>query len=225
MKQIIGYMEYDIKTIKQGLGLMALIFGIISTVFIIKEQNILLGITYLLFGVIIMSGSFFTTAKSGSLSFSALLPGTLLQKVLGRTLSEILLVLCAVGYGLLISAGMKIAGMKIDGMEIQIDLSLLMMVTGVTLFFIAVQKVLLYIAGPIVGAQLIGIIRMTPGFIMFFGMMSLYREIRGGGTTGLIWFFVNHRGWAGMIVLAAGIFCQVLAVLISYRILSRRDGV
>lgn len=160
MKQIIGYMEYDYMNIKSGMWYMLLVFGIASTMF--SVQSAMGAIGYMLFGGLILASTAFNVTRQ-TVSFTALVPGSILQKVLGRYLGGIASIAVCVALGSLSATVVRAAGYE-NG---TIDPSLLSGIVGVTLLFLTLQNVMLYLLTPLMGVQFITLIRMLPGFILF----------------------------------------------------------
>ncbi len=220
MKQMIGYMEYDFKSIKQGLALMLAIFGIVS-IYFIKESGLLMGMTYLLFGAMVISGIPFGYTKTGTVSFYELLPGTTLQKVAGRFLFGMAAVLISVLFSLL--AFLCIKGLSFQDGGTQVPLVAVLL--GIVLFMIAFQNLLLYLLEPYAGAQLLSIARMVPGFVTFFAMMKLLWV--GEGSLPEMAFAKLPDGLMaiGMAILAVGILSQFIAIFFSWLVVKKRVGV
>ena len=97
---------------------------------------------------------------------------------------------------------------------------MLLCLLGVTLFFLALQNVLLYLLTPYLGPQVASFVRMVPGFILFFGVMEAGKlEIMTGvlGGEGLSPQVV-------LIVLGVGIGSLLLSGILSCLIIRNRDN-
>lgn len=213
MKQVIGYMECDYMNIKYGMPYMILVFGIASMMFSVKSSTG--AVAYMFFGGLILAGTTFGVTKE-TVSLTALLPGSCWQKVAGRYLGGVLgIVLCA-GVGVVSAAATRLAG-RANG---RFDFSMLLCLLGVTLFFLALQNVLLYLLTPYLGPQVASFVRMVPGFILFFGVMEAGKlEIMTGvlGGEGLSPQVV-------LIVLGVGIASLLLSGILSCLIIRNRDN-
>ncbi len=219
MRQIIGYMEYDIRNIKQGLGLMAAILGGVSVISM-HNGNSVLAMVYPFFCAIILCSTFFNVTKTGPLIFSALLPGTNLQKILGRFLGEAVIIAACTVFWLATSRVMEIFGNDTDT-----PFPIVAIVLGITLFSVACQNVMLYLVGSLLGAQLIGLIRMLPGFIMFFGLMFFVDKMDGAGLEGIFNTISGNMERMGLAALAAGLLSMVIGIFLSWIILQHKDEV
>ena len=220
MKQIIGYMEYDYMNIKYGMLYMLAIFGIVSIFF--SMQTGTGAVAYMMFCGLILSGPAFNTTMH-SVSFAALAPGSILQKVTGRYLGGVVCVVASAAVGLLSVGLVKLAGFsKAAGVfDDRMEFPFLLGLFGISLFFLAVQNVLLYLLTPILGVQFIGLVRMAPGFIMFFGMMNLVND----ENVDMLSAVIREPWTAAGIVLGAGILSMLISAFCSCLILRKRDNV
>lgn len=219
MKQIIGYMEYDIRNMKQGLGLFLLIYGLVSIIFAL--DNGMMTIAFMLFGGIIIAGSPFGYVKETQVAFCKLVPGTSLQKVLGRFLGMFIsLLFCALA-GAIICTVVKSLGYRNAG----IDMQMLAVLTGMSLVIIALQSVLLYLLVPIMGVQLASLIRMVPGMAMFFIMMKIVQSMSASELEKALTGATDQIGNFGGFFIAAGIISQAAAIFLCWLIERRRNGV
>ena len=122
MKQVIGYIECDFMNIKYGMLYMIAIFGIVSVAFSMRDGTG--AVAYMLFCGLVMSGTAFNTTKQ-TVSFTALMPGSIWQKVTGRYLGGVLcIMLCAV-VGMISTGIVKLMGRANGMLEIPILLCLL----------------------------------------------------------------------------------------------------
>lgn len=210
MKQIIGYMEYDYIKIKYGMRYTMLVFIVVGAIFATKSG--LGAVGYLLFGGMILLSTTFSPSGQ-TVSFGALVPGSTMQKVLGKHLLEVVTIALSVLLGLLIVKVMEFAGFDNGGVSPQ----LLTAIVGVTLFLLAVQNVLLYLLVPVLGLQFANIIRMVPGFILFFFVMN---EKTVESVSGIL----QGMSFPGMLILGVGAASLVAGMFLSYAIARKREG-
>lgn len=210
MKQIIGYMEYDYIKIKYGMRYTMLVFIVVGAIFATKSG--LGAVGYLLFGGMILLSTTFSPSGQ-TVSFGALVPGSTMQKVLGKHLLEVVTIALSVLFGLLIVKVMEFAGFDNGGVSPQ----LLTAIVGVTLFLLAVQNVLLYLLVPVLGLQFANIIRMVPGFILFFFVMN---EKTVESVSGIL----QGMSFPGMLILGVGAASLVAGMFLSYAIQRKREG-
>lgn len=210
MKQIIGYIEYDFMSIKSGMLYMIVVFGAITLVFAAQSGTGAVG--YMLFAGLILAGTAFGTAKQ-TVAFTALVPGNILQKVLGRYLGGVLCVFLCTLLGVAAAGVVKIAGYDNGKME----LPLLSGLVGITLLFLAMQNVMLYLLTPFLGIQFAGLVRMVPGFILFFFVMNM-------GNIGIVSEVMQYGDVLGGILLGIGVLSIAAAVFLSCLIIRNRDN-
>lgn len=217
MKQIIGYMKYDYMVMQSGMLLMIAVFGVVSVAFSMRTGTG--AVAYMLFCGLILSGSAFGVTMQ-TVYFTALAPGTVPQKVMGRYLfcATCMIACCAVGLlskcVVKFAAVLKIVEESGDSMKIP-DLFLLL---GVAFVFLALQNVLLYLLLPMLGAQFASIIRMLPGFIMFFAVMK-------AGEAGIVTAMQDNAWLAAGVSMGAGVLSLILAIFLSCLIIRNRDNV
>ncbi|MBD5550845.1 MAG: hypothetical protein HDQ96_06660 [Lachnospiraceae bacterium] len=220
MKQIIGYIEYDYMNIKYGMFYMLAIFGIVGVIF--SMQTGTGAVAYMLFGGLVLAGSVFNTTMQ-TVSFTALAPGSVLQKVTGRYLGGVLCIIVSIAIGLVATVAARLADMfgVISVADNRIEVPVLLSLFGISLFFVATQNVLLYLLTPLVGIQLVSAIRMVPGFVMFFGVMNLVRE----DGLDIISMIMQNPWLTAGIILGIGILSIVIAIFLSCLIIRNRDNV
>ena len=213
MKQVIGYIECDFMNIKSGMLYMLAIFGIASMAFAMKNGTG--AVAYMLFCGLVMAGTAFNVTKQ-TVSFTALVPGSIWQKVVGRYLGGVLcIMLCAV-VGIVSAGIIKLAGRANGMLEIPVLLCLL----GVTFFFLALQNVLLYLLTPFLGIQVAGLVRMLPGFILYFAVMN-------AGNLETLTEILRKEDFSVrliLIVLGTGIASLIISGILSCLIIRNRDN-
>ena len=213
MKQVIGYMECDYLNIKYGMLYMIAVFGIASTMFSVKTGTG--GVAYMFFCGLIMAGTAFQVMKQG-VSLTALLPGSAWQKVAGRYLGGVLCIILCACVGLVSAGVVRLTG-RANGM---LDFPMLLCLFGITLFFLAIQNLLLYLLTPYLGVQIAGLVRMVPGFTLFFIVMS-------AGNLEIVTGILAGEGFSPrivLLVLGVGIVSLVISGFLSCLIIRNRDN-
>lgn len=211
MKQIIGYIESDFMMIKHAMWYTAIVFAIVSAVFSIRSGVAAVG--YMLFGGLVLASTLFTAVPIQTVSFSALAPGSTWQKVVGRYLSCILTMVLLGCLGLAAAGAVRLFGFSESGT----DLRVLTALVGIGLLFLAIQNVMLYLCLPILGMQFTNIVRMVPGFVMFFLVM----QPRSLETISDI---VTMSAYPELILFGVGIVSLVIGLFLSYLIQRKRMG-
>lgn len=210
MKQIIGYMEYDYIKIKYGMRYTMLVFIVVSGFFASKSG--LGAVGYMLFGSMILASTVFGPSEQ-TVSFGTLVPGSTMQKVLGRHLMELIMITLSILFGVAITKGMEFAGFDNGG----VDLQLVAAISGIALFLLAIQNVLLYLLVPVLGLQFANIIRMVPGYILFFFVVN---EKTVDSVAGIL----QGVDTPGMVALGMGAVSLLLGIFLSYGIERKRQG-
>ncbi len=213
MKQVIGYIECDFMNIKYGMLHMIVIFGIVSMAFSMKNGTG--AVAYMLFCGLVLAGTAFNVTKQ-TVSFTALVPGSIWQKVAGRDLGGMLCIMLCAAVGIVSAGAVRLTGRANGVLEIPVLLCLL----GVTFFFLALQNVLLYLLTPFLEMQAAGIVRMLPGFILFFAVMN-------AGNLEIITGILEREGFSArviLIVLGTGIVSLLISGILSGLIIRNRDN-
>ena len=210
MKQILGYMEYDFINMKRGVMITVCVFTVISGIFSLKSGIGAVG--YMLFGGMIVASTSFAIPPQ-TVSFPDLAPGSTLQKVIGKYLGSLLIMVLLATLGLAAVVVVRLLGFENGG----IDLQLLGTLFGISLCFLAVQNVLLYLLVPVMGVQFVNLIRMVPGFILFFLVMQ-------PTTLEMISHLLTESSSPSLIILGAGFLSLAVGVFLSYLIVRRREG-
>ena len=211
MKQIIGYMEYDYMNIKRGIGMTAAVFGIVSVIFSFK--NAMMTVGYMLFGGLVLASTMFAVQTVQTVSFDTLVPGSAFQKVAARYLGSSLIVAACGMTGFLIVKFMRLAGYTDVGIEIQ----LLAAVGAIGLFLLALQNLAFYALLPLTGTQFASLLRMVPGFVMFFGIVN-------DRTQAILSGFLQYQSNPGFVILGAGAASLFIGLFLSWLIVRGRDG-
>ena len=211
MKQIIGYMKYDYINIKRGIWLTAAVFGVVSVVFSLKSAVGAVG--YMLFGALILASTMFIKQSVQTVAFDALVPGSTFQKVTARYVGSFLMAAFCGLAGFLLVSLVRLAGFG----EGKVDIQLLSAVAGISLFLLAVQNLAFYALLPMMGMQFVNLIRMVPGFILFFGVMNeKTQEILSG--------FLQYSSNPGLVILGMGAASLLAGIFLSCLIVRSRDG-
>ena len=211
MKQTIGYMKYDYMLVKGNFWTFVSIFGILSAIFV-KMQSSLFAIGYLLFGGLVYAGTTFTKIPQ-TVSFTALVPGRTLHKVLGRYLWTLICVGVSLFMGGIIVCMMKWTGAA----QGNVELPAILLVLGIILFFLAFQNMLLYLLVPFIGVQMISLVRMVPGFLLFFGVMQM-------SDTPFLRKLMQNEMLFGLTVLGIGAVSMLLSIAVSCLAVRNRDN-
>lgn len=213
----IKFFKIDFARIKiQFLYIVA--FAILALVLSLNMMSPYYGFLYLIFGSIIFSTVPFTQDQMAETGFINMLPGSIVSRVAGRFLVAVLMVIvCAIlGAGLMITYSL----MKKDTIGYAYDF--IIGGSGLGILVCSLQYILFYLLGKVKSVQAMSIVRMIPGFIVFFGstLMTHWMEENAPGT--LVWIF-NHTTLLAFGLLAAGLVICLVGILVSKKIVERRD--
>ncbi|MGN0351574.1 MAG: ABC-2 transporter permease [Roseburia sp.] len=174
---------------------------------------------YMIFCGVILSGQPFLMDQMSESGFLNMLPGSKTERVAGRFLESFGFLLLGGGVGTLIMVIVGgIQGKITEGLEIVVPIAF-----GVGLIMIALQNVLLYAIGKGKSHQVIGIVRMVPGFAGFFAGMAILDEIQENPLQyANLWIF-SHPQESALLVLLIGVIIYLLAIMISTAIIKKRD--
>lgn len=202
---------------------LLVLFAIMSVYFAINANTPIWSLLYLCFGSIIISATPFSLQTIGNGGFINLLPATTLSRVTGRYLYSIAIMVLAMIFGEVAVA--IYYGIKHEVPDKMLYISLL--VFAVTLIINSIQNVVLYFLGNVKSLQLMAIIRMIPGFAMFFGSTYLleYLEKHSMDTTNWVaWFYKNFEVVV-VSFLILSIIILIVSIWISNIIVSKRDDI
>lgn len=206
------------------------IFIIISIILSIGQGNPYWGPLYMVFCSMILSTTpFFAYQKSNS-GFLLMLPATVKDRVVGRFGYGITLNLVSLLIGGIITVGVSIIGNK----DIPYIAPFYIGIAAAGLIMLSLQYTLLYIIGNVKSQQLIGILRILPGFLFFFGGFWLVDFVNDYNTSEntegiikwmsncLIWL-CNHLLESTLIALLIGIIFFITGIFISVQVVKKRD--
>lgn len=205
-------------------GKVMWLFIIIALALSIVQGNPYWGPLYMVFGSMILSTTPFTLSQSSNHGFLLMLPATIKDRVAGRFgygLSLLAMALFFGGIGTILTCIVK-----------DITLSSLFFVFYIAiaasgLIMLSIQYTIFYVIGELKSVQLMGVIRMIPGFLLFIiGSigMDLIQEGAGMGTaySWLVWVG-NHLMECALLMLLVGIVIFFAGIFVSVQIQKKRD--
>lgn len=217
------FMKIDMNRTKAQIWCM-LLFGFLAYAFSFAAGNILSGIFYLMFAAVIMQGAVFTYEQKSETGFTNMLPGTDLDRVMGRFMTGTFLLLAGTILGIIVAFVLNLQGR----LELSYLPETLISLLGFGLIFMAIQNVIFYAIGKGKSQQLMSFIHMIPGFIIWIGGTALLSVLSAGGediqkaVKVLLWIKENSM-LAGLSILALGIIFTIAGILITEKIISRKD--
>lgn len=140
------------------------------------------GFMYGVFLAIVFATTPFGNCTRKDAGFQLLLPATTLQRVLGRFMFGLSLLLIGICIGLATTVGYHL----LTGQEETVPLPMCLITFAVGLVIITAQYIFFYLVGENKGAQFLSIVRMIPGMCFFFISMSVMGEIKKNPTAVLV---------------------------------------
>lgn len=215
----IQFFKVDLIRSKAQMKFMVIFFILAFVLGFTTEAGVAFSFMYMIFAGVILSGQPFMMEQASESGFINMLPGSKTERVAGRYLMTLsLLLFGAITGTFIVVIGELLQKATMQGLEIMIPLAV-----GVGMIIIALQNVLLYAIGKGKSQQMIGIIRMIPGFVGFFVGIGIVDEIQKNPMQyANLWFF-SHPQEAALLVLLAGILVYIVGILVSTAIIKKRD--
>lgn len=217
MKNAVKFCYIEIIRCKAQLWFFLLFFAI---GIYMGNNNLFFSVSYMCFCGIIMSIQPFQQEQLAESGFLNMLPGTKGERVLGRYLFGLGLILISAfsgGVVLAISSG-------IQQQKIVNFLPVLSMCTGVTLIVLAIQYLFFYAMGKIKSQQFAGLIMMAPGFIVFFGLNIFLGKMMVSNMDILGWM-MSHMELLAAGTLIVGIAMWIGSIYGATRLIEKKDFV
>lgn len=217
------YMMVDIRRSRAYIYGM-IYFGVFAH-FFAGGQHMASGVCYLVFVALLMQGAVFTYEQKQEIGFINMLPGTDLERSLGRFIMGIFLL----GIGFVMFVLVAIIRSVIWNIEINYSPEILISAIGGGLMFMAVQNVIFYAIGKGNSQQVMTLIHIIPGLISFMALSILTEIILAKGEHGntkilSILQWMNDNGIALTLgILLAGVIFTVAGIFISKKIMSKKD--
>lgn len=202
---------------------LLVLFAVMSVFFAINANTPIWSLLYLCFGSIIISATPFSLQTVGNGGFINLLPATTLSRVTGRYLYSIAIIVLAMIFGEL--AVLIYYGIKREVPDKMLYISLL--IFAITLLINSIQNLVLYFLGNIKSLQLMAIIKMIPGFAMFFGSSYIMGCLENHSMDTVNWaaWFINNFEVTVVSFFLLSILILIASIWISNIIVSKRDDI
>lgn len=218
--KIIQFMKIDWlrgKRINKFLLLGGLLFGL----FMGMKNNSMMMILYLFFLAIIQTGQPFALDRVSDAGFVNMLPGTKKQRVAGRFLYGIMLLLIASVEAILCVGICRVMG----GNTVGFSSELLLGILGISILTTGAQNTLFYGLGKVKNQQLMVIVQLVPGFLVFFGPQFLLDYIQENPEVGksVIRWVMENQLLTSCSVILIGVIAFVLGYIVSNYFVEKRD--
>ncbi len=192
-----------------------------------RPFSLVTGFVYLMFITVLFSTAPFGSCTKRDAGFLVLLPSTVTDRVVGRFLYAVSLIVSSLVIIEIMALACRFAGVSISGWTLIICLVIL----AVSIFTIAIEFDFFYLFGENKSAQILSLVRIIPGMAMFFAMNSLMdsfvREKPDGMAAYMIGVIMNMSpakmqaaGWA-CVAIAAAVF--IGSILLCIKVTAKRD--
>ncbi len=172
------FMKIDYVKTKQQMLLTPLILLLVVVIMMVPDSDIrdysaVVPFAYMVFMMIIFSCSPFGTCRREETGFLQLLPATTYERVAGRFLYGISLLVIAAALGAGAMAVFRMFGFQNSAL----DIPLCLVVLAIGIFIMTAEYVFFYLFGENTAQNLLGIIRVIPGMCFFFITANVSKEI------------------------------------------------
>lgn len=203
-----------------------MVFPVLVIPMFIYSNDMIFIISYLCFGVLIVSTSPYCLENRNMSSFTQMLPGSDRERVMGRYMCFGAMLLTAVAYGICVVIAVSWIK-RVPVTEYNIYFSV--MAVSLSLIVGSVQFLILYIAGRGKSTQWMNILRMIPSLIFFF-LMNYIREQGSVDQTksGFLQLadFIIHNKFLCLITMAAvALLIFAGCIFVSVKVIQRRDAI
>ena len=200
------------------------LFIAIALLLSIYQGNPYWGPLYMVFGSMILSTTPFTISQVSNSGFLLMLPATIKDRVIGRFFYGLFLMIIALLFG-----GINaILVCVIKHIELSsVFLIFYIGIASVGLSMLSIQNTVLYIIGEFKSQQILAVVRMIPGFLLFI-MGTIVMEIMEEETnteavfSSILW--INHHLMeCAILLLLIGILVFLAGIFISVQVQKKRD--
>lgn len=219
MMKAFQFLRVDLIRSKAQVKYMLIFWALAFCLGFATDAGALFTLFYMIFCGVILSGQPFLQDQTMESGFLNMLPGSKTERVIGRYLMSAAFLLAGMILGII---SMAVVGLVknevVDGLGILTPLLL-----GIGLATIAVQNTCLYAFGKGKSQQVIAMVRMIPGFAVFFGGMGIMDEIEKNPSVYEKLWVLCHPQAASWLMLGIGFIAVIAAILLSSAIIKKRD--
>lgn len=197
-------------------------FPLLAVVLGMSSGDMLFVISYLCFGVMIVSTTPFLLETKNMSSFIHLLPGNERDKVAGRYTCFLAMLLLFAAFGFVAcAAGVAVGHRIMQGGDVYISVAIIL----ASIIIGSLQFIIFYVAGRGKGEQWLNIVRVIPAFLFFFATNYVIEALTDHDKEieNVVHFISQNRSvlLAVGAVLAFGVFG--VCISISTAVVRRRD--
>ena len=179
----------------------------------------LFGVVYMVFGAIIFSAQPFNIEQVEESGFINMLPGTKRDRVAGRFLFSLALLTFAILVGAIIAVVMRHQA----GVFGENYINLFAGIAAIGLTVSSLQNILFYAIGKGKSQQMMSIIRMVPGFAVFFIGMTIIEKVQGNSGVFYAKWIMAHANVFFTSILGIAVILFAAGIFISTSLIQNRD--
>lgn len=196
---------------------IALLFSFIALLMIASGGSILTGASYACFGGLIFSTTPFLLEQRSYCGFTNMLPASILSRVIGRYLYGVGFMLFGMIPTILCYVIMYLKNME----ELKSGRYICLLALAVGIFCMSIQYLILYCLGNINNTTVMSLLRVVPGFIIFFSAVRIEGEMKD--SINLMNQFLENIALISVVAILVSIFTLCITTTISYVIYKNRD--
>ena len=176
---------------------------------------------YELFFAIVSCTAPFGTCRREDAGFLMLLPATTRDRIVGRFLYGISLMLFAAAVGGIAMIGNMALGYRYS----PIELAVCLIGFSVGILIMTVEYVFLYLFGENQGPQILNFIRVIPGMCYFFVGINLVGRLTAHPeqAADAIAFIISHLEMIGIVAIGAVVIVLVAAITLCVKVTEKKD--
>ena len=218
------YMMIDLNRIKTQIWAIFLLW--LCSFNFIKDGSIAVVCSYLVFGAVVLQSSVFSTKEKSDTGFVNMLPGTDLDRSVGRYITGIFFLFISMVLTLIDVMALRV----IKGIEVSYLFENILFFAGIGLIYMSIQNVLFFIIDKAKNQYVSNFIHMLPGFLLFFGtleIISLLSDVSEGRknevTSYLLRWIIENKWNICVVTFVLGVLFTLVGIFISRRIILKKD--
>ena len=225
MIKALYFTKIDYIRVKQQLLLFPAGLALMVAIMLFEDisgYNMIIPFLYELFFAIVSCSAPFGTCRREDAGFLMLLPATTRDRVVGRFLYGISLMLYAAAFGAIAMIGsVMVLGYRYSSIELVICL----IGFSVGILIMTVEYVFLYLFGENQGQQIINFIRVIPGMCYFFVGINLVGRLTAHPeqAANAIMFIISHLETIAIVGIVATLIVLVAAITLCVKMTEKKD--
>lgn len=218
------YTKIDHIRAKQQLLLFPIGLALLIALMVFEDidgYNTITLFIYELFFAIVVCTAPFGTCRREDAGFLMLLPATTRDRVVGRFLYGISMMLIAVVTGGIAMIGNMALGYRYS----RVELCVCLIGFAVGILFMTVEYVFLYLFGENQGPQVLNFVRVIPGMCYFFGGINLSVRLTAHPeqAADAIAFTISHLETIAIVGIVAALVLLVAAIVLCVKVTEKKE--